>query len=125
MKTAAEILDSMAHASGSDEYYDLPPFGKVVLTDGAKYIADAADANWLMVVIASHIPHMMTGERFGVARLTVNKDGSADFLLDDGNNGGNIYATQHIPMTDFPLESIKFYVTFDSTRWTIMLPGEY
>jgi len=127
MKTAREIENNMPQFYGCEpeEKTRMRMFGKVLLTPGAQYVEEAAEANWLMVMIASHIPSIMAGERFGFARLTVNDNGSADFVLSDGNRGGNVYARQHIPATDFPMKSIKFYVAFDGSDWTIMLPSEY
>lgn len=96
----------------------------VVLTDGAKYLADSIDAYWLMAVIASHqvYPHVAS-ERFQVWRIKVNDDASAGVVADDGN--GHILTTQVIEHTDFPIKDFKLYAVYSGEMLVIMLPGEY
>jgi hypothetical protein len=51
-------------------------------------------------------------------------DGSSAVLsLDDGND--NVFATQAIEYTDFPLSEIKLYCSFDGNHWVIMHTSEY
>ena len=132
MLSAIELETRLGDFWGTEEKFRFSPvFPKVLLTDGAKYVADNADAYWLMDVIASHIP-AMKGDWFASAKLTVNshfvtgpiaEDHKATFTLDDGN--GHILATQEIEYTDFPLSTINFFVEYDEENWTILLPGEH
>jgi hypothetical protein len=57
-----------------------------------------------------------------VANLKVNGT-RAVLTIDDGN--GNVYAKQNIEYTDFPLNEIKLYCSFDGEYWVIMLTSEY
>jgi hypothetical protein len=66
-------------------------------------------------------------EEFQCWTLTV-KDRKGILKGDDGN--GNVFATQDIPFTDFPLEEIKLYCMLGSLDgvnpvWILLLPGEY
>ena len=74
-----------------------------------------------MDAIASHLPKHFA-DYFCVARLVVNGS-SAVLTIDDGND--NVYATQAIEYTDFPLNEIKLYCSFDGEYWVIMLTSEY
>jgi hypothetical protein len=67
------------------------------------YIAEQAKCCWLMTAIASHLTRSYD-DYFAVARLVV-KDSSAMLTLDDGND--NVFASQAIEYTDFPLNGIK------------------
>jgi hypothetical protein len=122
MKTAEELTNDMRQFYGTEEFHRFSVlFPKVVLTDGAKYLADNAEAYWLMDMIASHI-RALKGDGFGVAKLQVENN-KGIFTLDDGND--NIKARQEIPYTDFPMSSIKLYVADNEFAWTILLPSEY
>jgi hypothetical protein len=121
MTTATEIQDNLPYYYGSEERHKFSIlYPKVLLTDGAKYIADSCQAYWLFDVIASYLSKVK--DVFYVAKLVVNGK-TATFTLDDGNK--NILVTQNIEFTDFPLEGISLYVMLDGTNWTICLPSEY
>ena len=92
-----------------------------VLTDGTKYLAEQAKCFWLMTLIASYLTRSYD-DYFAVARLVV-KDSSAVLTLDDGND--TVFATQQIEYTDFPMNEIKLYCSFDGEYWVIMLTSEY
>lgn len=109
----------LAQFIGTEKIYRLTH--RHVLTDGTKYLAEQARAFWLMDAIASYLTPRYE-DYFAVARLVV--DGSSAVLsLDDGND--NVFATQAIEYTDFPLSEIKLYCSFDGTHWVIMLTSEY
>ena len=61
----------------------------------------------------------MAAQEFQVWKLTVREDRTASLVCDDGND--NIFYTQHIEFTDFPITEIKLYFTDN----TILLPSEY
>ena len=104
---------------GTEKFYFITK--KHLLTDGTKYLAETAKCFWLMDAIASHLPKYF-GDYFCLARLFV--DGSSAVLkIEDGND--NVYASQVIDYTDFPLNEIKLYCSFDGEYWVIMLPSEY
>ena len=122
--TATTLKADLAQFTGTEQVYR-HMFG-MKFTDGVKYMADVAKAYWLIDVIASHAQKRVNRSRpFMVARLVV-KDGSATFTLhedwsDSEPKKFKAIARQRIPFTDFPLESIKFYVC----SGLIMLPSEY
>lgn len=120
MESKDTILGNLPQFIGTTQLYLIYP--KVVLTDGTKYLADACEAYWLMDAIASHIMGREKVDSFATAKLVV-KDSAAVLTLDDGN--GNVFASQDIPFTTFPLDEILVYCEWDGQRWTLLLPGEH
>ena len=110
----------MDQFTGTEYYYPLWP--KVLLTDGTKYVADAAGAYWLMDAIACYLPQFTGKEDFIVAKLNVIGS-SADLVLDDGN--GRVLNLQHIAYTDFPIATMTLYACWGGEDWVVMLPSEY
>ena len=105
---------------GTTGYYRISR--KHLLTDGAKYLADAAGAYWLMDAIASHLQEIGTSDWFVFVRMKVEGT-SATMIYEDGN--GHEHARQEIGYTDFPMSSISLYACFDGEHWVIMLKSEY
>ena len=124
MKTKDEILANLPNFYGSENYYALSPlFRSFVLTDGARYLADAAGAWWLMDAVASHLGSYRD-EDFVVAKLLRAKASNAWILrLEDGND--EVLADQIIEYSDFPLDEITLYVIAQDDRWIVLLPSEY
>ncbi len=94
----------------------------VLFTDGAKYVADAGGAYWLLdeIALAQRYEKAVAAEEFQLWKLAVNLDQHTGVLTcDDGN--GNIVGTKRIPFTDFPLQEISLYFCNN----TILLPSEY
>jgi hypothetical protein len=112
---------------GSENLIRWSPITRSVLSDGAHYLAETAQAYWLFDAIDSHLTTRgVTDEtEFTVATLRRLSDTGTDaeLTLDDGN--GNIYVKQYIQFTDFPLAEIKLYAVFNGNAWTHMLPSEY
>lgn len=117
---AAVLAQTLPQFTGTERYYRLYP--GVLLTDGAKYLADEAEAYWLLDVIWSHLPSVPEGEWFVCAGLERHHEG-ASFTLGDGNGG--VYARQAIPYTDFPLEEVTLYAARQDGMWVVLLPSEY
>ena len=126
---AAALLSNMAKAfdatqlsmfTGTERYYRISR--AVVVTDGVKYLADAAGAYWLVDAIASYLPQFTGREDFVVAKIARNGM-SADLVLEDGN--GHVLDTQHIQYTDFPLQSYQLYACWGGEYWVLMLCSEY
>ena len=116
---ANELKSNLSQFIGTDNFYRIT--SRHILTDGSKYLAEQAQCYWLMDAIASHLPKYFH-DYFAVAELKV-KGNSAKLTLDDGN--GNVFARQSIEYTDFPLNEIKLYCSFDGEYWVIMLTSEY
>lgn len=110
----------LALFTGTQHYYRLAR--KHLLTDGTKYLADAAGAYWLMDAIASHLQEIGISDWFVLIRMHV-EGSTATMIYEDGN--GQEHARQDIAYTDFPLPSISIYACFDGEHWVLMLPSEY
>ena len=110
---------------GSENLYRFNALTKSVLTDGCKYLSEVAGAYWLFEAIDSHLTTQGLNENteFVVANLRKIGDSDAELTLDDGN--GLIWMTQYIPLTDFPLDSIRTFAVFNGQAWTHMLTSEY
>ncbi len=93
-----------------------------MLTDGTKYLAEAAGAFWLMDAIASYLSQFTGKQDFVVAKL-FRTGCKAQLTLDDGN--GRVLDQQHIPFTDFPMTSIQLYACWGGEFWVLMLCSEY
>ena len=105
---------------GTEKYYRISR--RHLLTDGTKYLAEAAECFWMMDAIASHLCEIGTADWFVSVRVEVT-EGRAVMIYEDGN--GREHARQEIPYTDFPLNSITLYACWDGEHWVIMLPSEY
>lgn len=113
-------LSNLSLFTGTEQYYRLSPVA--VLTDGTKYLAEAAGAYWLMDAVSSYLPQFMGREDFVVAKLNV-KAARGELTLDNGN--GRILDRQIIHYTDFPLAAITLYASWAGEFWVLMLPSEY
>ncbi len=122
MLTKQEILNALPNFYSTEAYYRWSPiFGNFLLTDGTKFVADAADAFWLMDLFASHLP-AYKDEGFAVLYLKV-KDGKAVAQIEDGN--GKVLAKQKIDYTNFPLDVIVLYCVPQDDKFVVLLPSEY
>lgn len=117
-----DLETELRQFTGTENYYK--HLGNVVLTDGAKYLADRAGAYWLMDVVASwQLAKKVACEPFQSWNIEVKDNNKATIKADDGN--GNEIARQEIPFTDFPLRSIRLYLVNDGRYRVLMLPSEY
>ena len=116
-----EILNDLQNFTGTDGYTRWSPiFKNFLLTDGAKYLAESADAYWLVDLFASHLP-AYKDEGFAVLYLKV-KGGKAVAQIEDGN--GKVLKKQKIEYTDFPLEAVVLYCVPQDDNFVILLPSE-
>ena len=124
-----ELLSTLPGFTGTEGYTRLRyPFMKTVLllTDGAKYLADTAKAYWLMDAIASYqIYPAVSTEPFQVWKLVVKEDRKATLTCTDGNF--NALSKMEIEYTDFPLPEITLYAEQSDYLGgcVIMLTSEY
>jgi hypothetical protein len=120
MQTETSKLEScLASFTGSLERYRHWTH-RFIFTPGVKYLADAAEAWWLIDLIASHCRHpRLRGETFQVWKLSVAPDRSATLLIEDGNNHPLLKLSIHC--TDFPLDKATLWLIDD----TLLLPSEY
>ena len=127
-KPIEEIKQELGNFYGTEQWHRYSPlFHNVMLTDGAKYIAETCGAYWLMDVISSHLPSVRkTDSYFAIAQLVKGKKGAKFKLVPDiPCDDHEVFAKQTIEYTDFPLDEIKFYVSYDGENWVILLPSEY
>ena len=113
--------NDLAQFYGSENWYRHCLVRSVLFTDGAKYVADAGGAYWLLdeIALAQKFEKRVAGEAFQLWRLTVKADTTAALVCEDGN--GRAVYSKEIPFSDFPLAVISFYVVNN----TILLPSEY
>jgi hypothetical protein len=111
----------LSQFTGSEQWHRHGLARDVLFTDGAKHVADAGGAYWLLdeIALAQRGDKRVAAEEFQFWKLTVKEDKTATLTCDDGN--GNIVFTKTIEFTDFPLEEIALYYT----NKAILLPREY
>jgi len=115
----SELESSLASFTGSLERYRHWT-RRFIFTPGVKYLADAAQAWWLIDLIASHCQHArLRGEAFQVWKLNVAPDHSATLSIEDGNDHHLLKVSIHF--TDFPLSTVTLWLIED----TLLLPSEY
>jgi len=109
-------------------------YRQLLLTDGAKHVAEAGGAYWLMDAIASHI--FTNRKVFGPAVNPFQSwmlqviNGKAKLIAKDGGKRGaqpQTLVTQKIDYTDFPLPEIVLWAVWDGgmNAYVLMLPCEY
>jgi hypothetical protein len=126
VKPPEEIERELQHFSGSEMVWAHWTHG-AVYTDGVRYLAQAAEAYWLIDAIVSHQGNnRVKREDFQVwkLRLVRPKDHKAmpswELRCEDGNH--NEVVTQHIEWSTFPLPNgIDIWLV----NGTLLLPGEY
>ena len=114
MQTQSLLQADLDQFIGTTQYFR--HFLGLKYTDGVKYMADQGRAYWLIDVIASY----RRKERFQVWELKVNPDKSCVVTMRE-DTGQPTKVRQEILHTDFPLESIKFYLI----DGVLLLPSEY
>ena len=115
-----ELQTNLSHFTGTENYYRVMP--RLVITDGVQYLANQANSYWLVSLIYSHLMSNAIYSEFVVARLTVIGK-TADLVLDDGND--QIICEQHIEYTDFPLDEVTIYCSYQERLWVLLLANEY
>jgi hypothetical protein len=124
IQMTAQCAQEISQFSGNENYYRIMP--NVLMTDGAKFVADNGCGYWLITDVAAHCAELTEKETFIVATLHVTRTATSSHAilkLDDGND--NILATQFIEYTDFPLDEIILYACYNADMWVIMIPREY
>ena len=121
--------------TGTDGYVRWSPlFRRMVLTDGAKFVADNGGGNgayWLMDAIASHQPKALKNEMLRDIQFWTlevkEKDGRKSAVLTCRvDSGEKPTITQKIEYTDFDLPKIDLWVEpLDENTYVILLPNEH
>jgi hypothetical protein len=112
--------EGLKQFTGTEYWYRHGLVRTVVYTDGAKHVADAGGAYWLLdeIALAQRFIKTVAAEPFQVWKLTVT---NASAVLDCEDGNGRRVFSKHIGFTDFPLPEITLWFTDN----TIFLPSEY
>jgi hypothetical protein len=110
----------MSQFHGSEHWYRHWT-GGITFTDGAKYVADAAGAYWLLdeIALAQKYVKEVAAEEFQAWTLTVKPDSTATLSCEDRND--NVVFTKAIEFTDFPPDGVTLWFAND----VIYLPSEH
>lgn len=113
-----ELLTQLAWFTGSTQLYHLPLFKAYKYTDGVRFLAQNADAYWLLeYVFTNQILPVLKNQPFQVWKIKV-VDASATITVEDGND--KVLKNFKIPFTDFPLEKFTLWLEGD----VLLLPSE-
>ena len=134
METKAKMTHSdLMQFTGGLERYRTWANQNVIFTEGVEYLARTGEAFWLVDCITSYFgTRVMRNamqddnrlESLQFWRLEVHDDRSATVTA-RADTGVEPFITQHIELTDFPLDSVDIWAGFDGTRWTLYLPSEH
>ena len=107
--------------TGTENWYRHPINRKVLYTDGARFLAEAGGAYWLLDEIAIIQPYdrQVAALDFQVWKLAVNENRTATLTCSDGNGG--IVFRKDLNFTDFPLPEVTLYFANN----VIYLPSEH
>jgi len=114
-----ELLEQLPYFTGTENYWKHPLYNKSVYTDGVKFIAEKAEAYWLLEhILANQTLPVLKGEEFQVWKIMVSES-KATITVEDGDK--NIFKRFDIPYTDFPLEEFSIWVEGN----VLLLPSEH
>lgn len=130
--TPAELASALDGFSGTCHYYMHSPAVGLVLTDGAKFLADHAKCYWLMDLIASYQPVCKRDEACKWMQFwSVERKGKGAVVKCERDLNDELLR-QEIEYSDFPLDSFKLYVEFQPVEhndkdglMVVLLPGEH
>ncbi len=107
--------------SGTEHWHFLPYLKKYTYTDGVRYLAQKAEAYWLIekIFFSQSDSTTLRKEAFQVWDLKVSADKTARLTCHDGEN--NRLHREKLTFTDFPLKEITLYFTNN----VLLLPSEY
>lgn len=110
--------------TGTTQWHQWSRLTTMTCTDGAKYLAEEAEAYWLLDAIASYqnAPAVQDSQRLQemqIWQLTVDNQSGRLTCAEDSDVEPVV--VQDIPYTNFPLQEIKLYVCGN----VVLLPSEY
>ncbi len=116
-----ELKVQLLQFNGTEHYYDHSTIGsgKLLLTDGCKYLREVAKCYWLFDLFASY-QYKLCNEEFQTWTLVKTKSGGWEVSATDGNDKKLV--TQYIPFSDFAIEDGFTIFLADGVA---MLPSEY
>lgn len=122
MKTDTKLNPAdLRQFTGTENYYRHALNPNILFTDGAKFVADRAEAYWLLDLIAcaQRYEKCLSRQPFQVWALAVRPDRSATITVEDGNF--NLLWTHTIEFSDFPVPGITLWYSNN----VIYLPCEH
>ncbi|MGI8427621.1 MAG: DUF6876 family protein [Actinomycetota bacterium] len=123
--TPSELEAGLDQYRCTDNYWR--HMGPLVLTDGAKFLADQAGCYWLYDIVFSVLPKLR-GEGFAAVKLTVDLAKKKGVVVIEDGNDRRLYR-QVIKFTDFPLAAITLFLEDSEVGGkpakVLMLPSEY
>ncbi len=131
--TPSQLLTELAGFSGGDLFYRHPLNRSVIYTEGVRFLAETAEAHWLIDAVTSYFgsPEMQAAtsadgrlESLQFWRLEVREDHTAE-LTARADDGVEPFITQTIEWTDFPLPKVDIWAGFNGEGWTLYLPSEH
>lgn len=113
--------DALTQFTGTEHWYRHALNREVLFTDGARYVADAGGAYWLIdeIALLQRYEPKVRAEEFQVWKLAVRPDRTATLSCEDGNC--SVVFAKDIPFTDFPLTEIVLWFANN----TLYLPSEH
>ena len=113
--------NTLAQFMGSEHFYRHSLVREVIYTEGVKYVADAADAYWLLdeIALAQRFEGSVKTEAFQVWELIATPSGSGRLICSDGD--GKVAFERRIEWTDFPAPGVRLYFC----NGCVHLPSEY
>jgi hypothetical protein len=125
---SAALLAGLAQATGTTGYYRHA--SRLVYSDGVRYLAEHAACYWLLDIVWSlwweaKAGAVLSAKRDLVCTLTVDLVAKCAVFHAKAWDDSLLY-TQVIAYTDFPLEAIMLYVSYDACldEHVILLPSE-
>ena len=113
-----KFIADLAQFTGTENYYK-HWLGGFRYTDGVKFLADEAEAYWLLDAIFSHQLRKVRTMPFQLWTLTVTNSNAVLSMKEDTGSAEVVH--QDIPYTTFPLDEIKLYLI----DGVLLLPSEY
>ena len=113
-----QLLNELAQFTGTVNWYRHQTFRSCLYTDGVKYLAEQAEAYWLLDYIFSNQIPPVKNQPFQVWKIVV-VDNSATIKVEDGND--NLIKAFKIPFTDFPLSEYTLWFVDN----VLLLKSEY
>jgi hypothetical protein len=112
----------LGNFTGSEHWYRHGLNRAVLFTDGAKHVADAGGAYWLLdeIALAQRSEKAVAAEEFQVWTLTVDLSRHTATLTCGDGNDHNVF-TKAIEFTDFPVADVTLWFADN----TIYLPSEH
>jgi hypothetical protein len=105
--------------TGTENWYQ-HWLGVFQYTDGIKFLAEKAKAYWLLDAIASHQPTCLKDSMLRQIQFwKLNVENNTAFLICE-RDLGDVFLTQTIAYTDFPLQELTLYVE----NGVLCLPSE-